>query len=92
MSRSLERIFVWAGGTVFVASLMLTAWTYLWAFATATPSPNFTAAASDALLISLFALHHSLFARDAMKRAMSRLAETSVVQRLGGWWRRRTGG
>jgi len=26
------------------------------------------------------------------ERAMSRLAETTVVQRLGGWWRRRTGG
>lgn len=26
------------------------------------------------------------------ERAMSSLAETSVVQRLGGWWRRRTGG
>lgn len=26
------------------------------------------------------------------ERAMSSLAETTVVQRLGGWWRRRTGG
>lgn len=26
------------------------------------------------------------------ERAMSSLSETSVVQRLGGWWRRRTGG
>ena len=85
MSRSLERIFVWAGGTVFVASLMLTAWTYLWAFATATPSPNFTAAAIDALLISLFALHHSLFARDAMKRAMSRLVPDRLLRSVYVW-------
>jgi methanethiol S-methyltransferase len=63
-------VIVWIGGALFVVSLAWCAWWYL---VTAGESRPYTSAAIpvDAALFSLFALHHSLFARDSAKRWLS---------------------
>jgi hypothetical protein len=64
----LERVFVWAGGTVFVLSLAFAAYTYVVSFGTVRPWTGWTAVAVNAVVFSVFALHHSLFARDTVKQ------------------------
>lgn len=61
----------WLGGGVFVASLALTVWWYFVAAGRPVPFAGWTPAALDAALLALFASHHSLFARDAVKRALT---------------------
>jgi nitrate reductase gamma subunit len=62
-----QRAFVWLGGAMFVASLAYCAWWFLFALARPRAATNWTALAVDASLITVFALHHSLFARDRVK-------------------------
>ncbi len=61
------RAFVWAGGALFVASLGYCGWWYLFAAGVDRPWSGFAPVAWDAALVALFALHHSLFARDGVK-------------------------
>ncbi len=69
--RSLERTFVWGGGAAFVASLVVgTSW-YLFALGRSRPWAGWRPIAWDAALFSLFALHHSLLARDTVKRRLT---------------------
>ncbi len=68
-SRSLV---AWAGGALFVAALAVCAYAYLVVWAR--PSPFRPAAiAIDAALLAVFAAHHSLFARDPIKKRLARL-------------------
>ena len=66
-----ERAFAWAGGAAFVVSLALCAWWYTFVLGRAQPRVELRALPFDALLFTIFALHHSLFARAAVKRAMT---------------------
>ena len=64
----------WGGGALFVASLALTAWWYLIKLGRSDAASalfDFAALAIDAALVTIFALHHSLFARDAVKRRLT---------------------
>ena len=65
-------MIAWIGGALFVASL---AWCASWYLMSAGESRPYTAAAIplDAALFSVFALHHSLFARDSAKRWLTRV-------------------
>ena len=65
-------MIVWLGGAFFVASLAWCAWWYLMRAGESRP---YTGAAIplDAALFSVFALHHSLFARDSAKRWLMRV-------------------
>ena len=58
------RAFVWLGGTTFVASLAFCAWWYLFVLGRSVPPAGWRPLLVDALLFTIFALHHSLFARD----------------------------
>jgi protein-S-isoprenylcysteine O-methyltransferase Ste14 len=64
-----ERLFVWTGGGVFVASLAATVYVYavIWSDARPGALSRPAALAVNAALIAVFASHHSLFARDAVK-------------------------
>jgi protein-S-isoprenylcysteine O-methyltransferase Ste14 len=64
-----SRVFVWAGGAMFVLSLAACAYAYavLWASPPVTDAAASGALIADALLFGIFALHHSLFAREAIK-------------------------
>jgi protein-S-isoprenylcysteine O-methyltransferase Ste14 len=72
------RAFVWIGGAVFVLALVVTAYVYLVRFGDTAPFAGWSPIAFDALLFSIFAGHHSVFAREGAKRMMS----SCVPQRL----------
>jgi methanethiol S-methyltransferase len=61
------RALVWIGGALFVLSLGLCAWTYLFVMGRTMPFVGWQPIAADAVLITIFALHHSLFARERVK-------------------------
>src|SRR5262252_426233 len=63
-------LFVWAGGGAFVLALGVCAYSY--AFTWGKPAPFEPGAmAVDALLFTVFAVHHSVFARDQVKGWMA---------------------
>ena len=98
----MERVFVWLGGGLFVASLAYCAYAYL--FVWAEPAPVFDALASNDLLRDLgptlsrrlsiatnvvlfgvFAIHHSLFARERIKAWTLSLAPVRVQRSIYVW-------
>ena len=79
------RVCVWLGGALFVASLALCAWTYLVALGRPMPAAGWPPLAFDAALITVFALHHSFFARDGLKAWLSRSVPTSVLRSTYVW-------
>jgi isoprenylcysteine carboxyl methyltransferase (ICMT) family protein YpbQ len=74
-----ERLFVWLGGALFVASLAVCAWRFLisWSNPSAIQA-RWPALLADALLFGVFAAHHSLFARQDVKAILA----SSVPERL----------
>jgi protein-S-isoprenylcysteine O-methyltransferase Ste14 len=79
------RVFVWLGGVLFVVSLMYCAWWYTVALAAPMPGPAWPALAFDACLITTFALHHSLFAREGIKTRVARALSPRLVRTLYVW-------
>jgi protein-S-isoprenylcysteine O-methyltransferase Ste14 len=73
MTKLLGSLFVWLGGAVFVGSLALTSWAYAFWFGRDLPWQGWGALLVDTTLLSIFALHHSLFARQSMKTRLARL-------------------
>jgi methanethiol S-methyltransferase len=85
MITMLERGFVWAGGTMFVASLMLTAWLYAIRFGALQPFTGWRSIGVDAVLLTVFALHHSAFAREPIKKRLASLVPTRLLRSLYVW-------
>src|SRR5262249_53393891 len=75
---TVSRIIAWIGGGAFVASLALCAWWYFISLSTLRPFSGTTALATDAALVSVFAMHHSLFARDWVKRRLSMIPASMI--------------
>src|ERR1700694_2047910 len=85
----LERMFVWGGGALFVLSLAACAYAYLivWASPAGVSgrwSPGI-AMAIDAALFAVFALHHSLFARESIKRRLARVLPDRLLRSFYVW-------
>src|SRR5438552_3230149 len=85
MTKSLARLFVWAGGAMFVGSLSLTAWWYAVRFAEDRPLNGWIPIAIDALLITVFALHHSAFARESSKRLVASVIPAHLSRSVYVW-------
>ena len=66
-------MIVWLGGALFVVALAWCGWWYLFTAGESRPYTGAAAIAVDTVLFAVFALHHSLFARDAAKRWLSRV-------------------
>jgi hypothetical protein len=79
------RAFVWLGGALFVLALAFCAWSYVVVMGRPAPATGSTAVAIDAALLTLFALHHSLFAREPMKEAIARLIPAALVRSCYVW-------
>jgi protein-S-isoprenylcysteine O-methyltransferase Ste14 len=94
------RVFAWLGGLLFVASLAFCGYTYMVTWAdgnravlwTLGAAPVDTARLStwptvavNAALLSLFAFHHSLFAREPVKKALGRLVPAKLVRSVYVW-------
>jgi methanethiol S-methyltransferase len=85
MGSPAERAFVWTGGALFVGSLALTAWTFCIRFGAAEPFRGWYAIALDAVSLSIFACHHSLFARDAVKARLMRTVPGHLLRSVYVW-------
>jgi methanethiol S-methyltransferase len=90
-----SRVFVWLGGGLFVTSLAVCVYFYLvvwgrpsiglhdvsaitWSF----PSVAFV---TDALLLTLFAVHHSVFAREQVKLVLARVIPEHLLRSFYVW-------
>ena len=81
----MERLFVWLGGTLFVISLAFTAWWYAVSLARSWPLTGWAPLATDALIFSVFALHHSLFARAPVKAWLGSACPARLLRPLYVW-------
>jgi hypothetical protein len=77
--------FVWIGGALFVASLSCCVWLYGVVLGRSTPFVGWTPVVTDAALITAFALHHSLFARDRVKVWLSRIVTSALLRSTYVW-------
>jgi protein-S-isoprenylcysteine O-methyltransferase Ste14 len=66
-----ERLFVWSGGVLFAGSIALCVWWYLFYLGQPRPRTGLAPLAYDAMLLTIFASHHSLFARRWVKRQLT---------------------
>ena len=83
-----ERLFVWGGGAVFVLSLAACAYAYVFVWASPSERSSWTpagAVAADAALFAVFALHHSLFAREAIKRRVALAVPDRLLRSFYVW-------
>src|SRR5262245_15427903 len=88
MARTVERVFVWLGGAAFVASLAVCAYTFpvTWSRGDATRPPGTGyAIVFDVMLLTLFAAHHSVFARDRAKAWISTTIPARLVRSVYVW-------
>ena len=72
------RAVVWIGGALFVMALAWCAAWYLFSAGASRPFTGGRAIVVDAALFAVFALHHSVFARDAAKRLLDRVPRNLV--------------
>lgn len=68
---TVTRLVAWLGGAAFVASLAICAWWYFVTLADAGTGHGVPALVFDAALLTIFASHHSFFARETMRRRLS---------------------
>src|SRR5262245_489166 len=94
MSTLFEFLFVWSGGAIFVASLAYCAYSYVfpWTvplreapFAVPGIGIGWPALAFDGMLVSVFAFHHSVFARDSVKAWLSRKIAERLLRSFYVW-------
>ena len=77
-------VFVWVGGALFVGALAFCGYSYSVTWSQAAPF-DATAAVIDTVLFSVFALHHSLFAREATKRWLSGVVPEPMLRSVYVW-------
>src|SRR4051812_14201555 len=79
------RVFVWLGGAMFVAALTLCAWCYGLVLSRWRPFTGSAPILADILLITIFGLHHSLFARERVKQWMARRVPGELLRSVYVW-------
>jgi protein-S-isoprenylcysteine O-methyltransferase Ste14 len=84
MLNILERAFAWLGGAIFVGSLAFTGWLYAISFSADRPLRP-TSIVIDALLVTVFALHHSAFAREPIKKRLASLIPARLLRSVYVW-------
>jgi len=84
----LDRLYVWTGGAVFACSLILCAHAFLFRWAQTGGVDARTAARAvpyNAALFTLFAAHHSIFARESIKAWVAQTVPETLVRSLYVW-------
>ena len=83
----LERVFVWIGGALFVGSLTATVYVYAigWSAARLGRPALWPALAANLAWFLAFALHHSLFARERVKRWVARHVPDRLLRSVYVW-------
>ena len=78
--------FAWFGAVLFISSLLLLVYAYFVTFGRVPPpGPAGRAVLIDVVLFSIFALHHSLFARSRLKLWMTRLVASDLERSVYTW-------
>jgi methanethiol S-methyltransferase len=80
-----KNLLVWGAGAVFVLSLAACAYVYLIVWATPAGDGGWAAVATDVTGFAFFALHHSLLAREPIKRLVSRLVPETLLRTVYVW-------
>src|SRR3954471_3551576 len=81
-----SRVFVWTGGGLFVLSLAACAYSYLMVWSAPAGDPfAWTPVSANAALFAVFAVHHSLFARESVKRQVTRFVPDPLVRSFYVW-------
>jgi protein-S-isoprenylcysteine O-methyltransferase Ste14 len=80
----LERTFQWTGGAVFVSALAVCAYTFLIVWSR-TLAFNGRAIPIDGILFTIFAVHHSVFAREPVKRRLTALVPEQLLRSVYVW-------
>jgi protein-S-isoprenylcysteine O-methyltransferase Ste14 len=79
-------IVAWSGGALFVVSLVYFLYSYVYRFGPAAPDGSvLRPVAVDCLLFSVFALHHSVFARTPLKAWMRAVAPPALERSIYTW-------
>lgn len=84
----LERVFLWTGGALFVGALAWLAYALIITWGVARPFVQDAAPQAiviNTALFTLFAAHHSVFARTPVKSAMARLVPERLVRSVYVW-------
>lgn len=82
----LQLLYAWLGAAAFVASLAYFLFAYVVTFGeTAPPEARLAPIAIDVALFSLFALHHSCFARTPLKAAVRAALSPAMERTLYTW-------
>ncbi len=81
----IEHAIVWSGGAVFVGSLVLCTVTYLVVFDREASLHGWRPLAIDLVLFTLFATHHSVFAREGVKRTLASLMPSRLIRSVYVW-------
>jgi protein-S-isoprenylcysteine O-methyltransferase Ste14 len=84
MAKFFERLFVWLGGAVFVGSLGFCAYSYIVSWSVPHDGDR-SAFAVDGVLFSVFAMHHSVFARTRAKDWLSGLVPERLLRSVYVW-------
>jgi methanethiol S-methyltransferase len=79
------RAFVWIGGALFVLSLSCCVWLYGVVLGRSMPFDGWLPVVIDAALVTVFALHHSLFARDNVKALVNRVVASPLLRSTYVW-------
>ena len=79
-----ERVFRWGGGAVFVGALAFCAYTFVFVWSRDAGFHG-GAIATDALLFTAFAIHHSVFARDSVKRGIAQIVPNRLIRSTYVW-------
>jgi protein-S-isoprenylcysteine O-methyltransferase Ste14 len=79
-----ERVFRWGGGAAFVGALAFCAYTFVFVWSRDAGFHG-TAIAADALLFTAFAIHHSVFARDSVKRGIMQVIPDRLIRSTYVW-------
>jgi len=79
-------VFAWLGGLLFVVSLAVLLYSYVVTFGRPAPSMGrWPAAIANFALFSVFAFHHSVFARSGMKTAIARIISPVIERSVYVW-------
>ena len=81
----MARVFVWLGGALFVTSLAWCTWWFVFRLGRSQPQTGLTPIIVDAILVTVFALHHSVFAREPVKRAMTAAIPERLLRSVYVW-------
>ena len=82
---AIARLVVWAGGALFIMALALCAWWYLFVLGRPQPHAGWPVALRDFALFTIFAVHHSLFAREPVKRATAAVVPARLLRSVYVW-------